>query len=644
MMTRDGNCAGKATTMLEKQLEALLSSATDAMLGFDQEGRITIWNQAASRMFGYSAGQAIGMDLHHLIIPERYHEKAGKCLDTFAKTGEGPLVGKRTECTARHKNGSEFPVELSISAFQHDGCWHATGILRDISTRKKTESLLLRRDKILGAVAAIAEIILRHARLDSCADEVLARLGTAAGVSRAYLFENHMDEKGRQLTSQRYEWVAPGITPQINADELQNFCWIDGGFGRWLELMQQNKPVYGLVREFPESEREMLMAQDILSLAVVPIFTDGHWWGFIGFDDCHDMRHWTKTEIDALIVAANITGSAIKRQKDQEELVESEEKFRALVETVNSAIFIFRGRKNLFINPAAETITGYSLDELLGMDFWEIMHPDFKDLVRERGLARQQGEDVPASYEVKIIRKNGEERWLNFSAARIEYEKKPAILGIAQDITDRKRSQIALQTSHEQVRASLIGTIVAISRAVGARDPYTAGHQQRVSQLSRAIAQEMGLDKERIDGLRMGASIHDIGKIYLPAEILSKPARLTTLEYELVKGHAQVGYDILREISFPWPIADIAHQHHERLDGSGYPQGLKGDEICLEARIVAVADVVEAMSSHRPYRPALGIDAARKEIRSNRGNLYDPDVVDACLNVLMKRDFHFADG
>jgi len=151
----------------------------------------------------------------------------------------------------------------------------------------------------------------------------------------------------------------------------------------------------------------------------------------------------------------------------------------------------------------------------------------------------------------------------------------------------------------------------------------------------------MGLDAGRIDGLRMGASIHDIGKINLPAEILAKPTKLSDPEFALIKGHAQVGYDILKDIAFPWPVADIAWQHHERLDGTGYPQGLKGDEICLEARIVAVADVVEAMSSHRPYRPSLGIDAALQEIETHRGTWFEPAAVDACLKLFREKKFSF---
>ncbi|MDQ6982506.1 MAG: HD domain-containing phosphohydrolase, partial [Mariprofundus sp.] len=204
-----------------------------------------------------------------------------------------------------------------------------------------------------------------------------------------------------------------------------------------------------------------------------------------------------------------------------------------------------------------------------------------------------------------------------------------------QDISERK-------TYEKQLGKSLEGTVYAIAAAVGARDPYTAGHQLRVADLACAIGQELGLDEEKIRGIHMGGAIHDIGKIHLPAEILSKPSRLTDIEYRLIQEHPQVGYDILKDIEFPWPVADIAHQHHERLDGSGYPQGLKGDEICLEARIVAVADVVEAMSSHRPYRAGLGIEAALAEIKRGRSSIYDAAVVDACQRLFAENKFSFA--
>jgi HD-GYP domain-containing protein (c-di-GMP phosphodiesterase class II) len=173
------------------------------------------------------------------------------------------------------------------------------------------------------------------------------------------------------------------------------------------------------------------------------------------------------------------------------------------------------------------------------------------------------------------------------------------------------------------------------------RDPYTSGHQKRVAQLAVAIAGDLGLPKDEIHGIHLAASIHDLGKIRVPAEILSKPGKLTDIEYLLIKAHAQAGYDILKGIEFPWPLANIVLQHHERLDGSGYPQGLKGEKILLGARIIAVADVVEAMASHRPYRAAMGLDLALAEIERGRSTAYDLAVANACLKLFREVTFAF---
>ncbi len=192
-----------------------------------------------------------------------------------------------------------------------------------------------------------------------------------------------------------------------------------------------------------------------------------------------------------------------------------------------------------------------------------------------------------------------------------------------------------------EVRQGLEGTIKAVALTTEMRDPYTAGHQERVARLACAIAREMGISEERVQGLRVVGLLHDVGKVSVPAEILSKPTALTSVEFSLVKGHAQTGYEILKGIVFPWPVAQIVLEHHERLDGSGYPRGLKGEEISLEARILAVADVVEAMASHRPYRPAVGMDAAVAVIRDGRGTLYDAAVADTCVALITKQGFRF---
>ena len=212
------------------------------------------------------------------------------------------------------------------------------------------------------------------------------------------------------------------------------------------------------------------------------------------------------------------------------------------------------------------------------------------------------------------------------------------------EIADRAyRSELEQKVEERtaELQQTLSGVIYALTMIVEYRDPYTAGHQQRVSDLAHAIAKEMGFSRDKIMGIRMAGVLHDIGKIAIPAEILSKPSRLSKTEFDLIKNHSQTGYDILKSIKFPWPLSQIVLQHHERMDGSGYPNGLLGKEILIEARILGIADVVEAMASHRPYRAALGIDKALEEISNNKGKLYDTEAANACLKIFKEKEFEF---
>ena len=212
---------------------------------------------------------------------------------------------------------------------------------------------------------------------------------------------------------------------------------------------------------------------------------------------------------------------------------------------------------------------------------------------------------------------------------------------LEKEIIERKWAEAKLQESYKKLEKTMRNTILAMTRISEGRDPYNAGHQQRVARLSDAIAKEMDLSEAKKEGIHMSAVIHDIGKLYVPAEILTKPGRITEIEFSMIKTHPQFSYDILKTIDFPWPVADIVYQHHERLDGVGYPNGLSGDDILLEARIISVADVVEAMFSHRPYRPGLGIEKALKEISKNKGIHYDAEIVETCLKLFALGKFKF---
>ena len=213
---------------------------------------------------------------------------------------------------------------------------------------------------------------------------------------------------------------------------------------------------------------------------------------------------------------------------------------------------------------------------------------------------------------------------------------------LRREVDHRRQVQQELQESLNYLKKIMGGTVMAIAMTVEKRDPYTSGHQHRVAELARAIGREMGLSMDRIEGLGIASAIHDIGKISLPAEILTKPSQLSSLEMSLIQAHSQAGYDILKSVEFPWPVAQIVLQHHERLNGTGYPQGLAGDDILKEALIVGVADVVETMSSHRPYRPSMGLDKALAEISAKKGILYDPDAVEACITLMEEKHFEFA--
>jgi PAS domain S-box-containing protein/putative nucleotidyltransferase with HDIG domain len=285
-------------------------------------------------------------------------------------------------------------------------------------------------------------------------------------------------------------------------------------------------------------------------------------------------------------------------------------------------------------------MTGYKKEELVGKNFAKAkllsasQLPKAMTLLARNAMGQPTGPD-----EFTLTRKDGSQTIVGIRTFPVRIAGETVVLGIARDITDYKRTQDELKYSYERMQKVLWDTINALTSAVEKRDPYTAGHQHRVAILADAMAEKMRLPSVQKLGLHVAALVHDIGKINVPAGILNKPSGLSDAEFALVKDHVLVGYDILRTIEFPWPVAEIVLQHHERLDGSGYPKGIKGSEMLPEARILAVADVVESMLAHRPYRPARGIESAVKEISKYKKKLYDVKAVNACLKVLKDKNF-----
>jgi PAS domain S-box-containing protein/putative nucleotidyltransferase with HDIG domain len=344
-----------------------------------------------------------------------------------------------------------------------------------------------------------------------------------------------------------------------------------------------------------------------------------------------------------VIGVASLVQDVTERIRTETALRDSEELYRRLVASIPDLIIRTDLAGNIvFANDVAARMNGdKDTSGLVGLNVFNFVAPEdrkkalaaaqrmFDEKIgpQEIGLIFRDGIEIPFEIDGAILR----------DAAGAPY----SIVYLCRNITERKRAETDLREGLEKLRATLKASIDSLSSAIEMRDPYTAGHQERVTRLARAIAREMELAEERVEAIEIAGVIHDIGKLYVPAEILSKPTKLTDLEYALIKMHAQAGFTILSKIDFPWPIARIVHEHHELVNGSGYPQGLSGKDILLEARILCVADVVEAMSSHRPYRPALGIGAALEEVAQKRGILYDREVVDACLRLFREKHFKF---
>ena len=410
-------------------------------------------------------------------------------------------------------------------------------------------------------------------------------------------------------------------------------------FERYLGLSPEQfigKTVYDispadLAEKYDEADRELLNNPGVQTYEASVVYADG---------TLHNVVFNKATFTNAEGKIAGLIGAILditERKKAEEALRDSETRLHTLVQTIPDLIWL-KDKDGVYLscNIMFERFFGAKEAAIIGKTDYDFVDRGLADSFREHdNMAMAAG------------RTTSNEEWITFAddghRAFLDTIKTPmydvrgnliGVLGIGRDITDRM--------SVERIRKALGGTIQAIAVTVEARDPYTAGHQRRVADLALAIATEMNLPIDMIDGIRMAASIHDLGKISIPAEILSKPTKLKKTEFDLIKEHSQSGYDILKDIDFPWPVARIVLEHHERMNGSGYPNGLTSNDILIESRIIAVADVVESMASHRPYRPSLGIEAALDEIERNKGTFYDNTVADACMRLFREKGFQLA--
>ena len=416
-----------------------------------------------------------------------------------------------------------------------------------------------------------------------------------------------------------------------------------------VETFRQQKPclvddIKKVEDSFSNRSLDFARHMDVSSFICVPIVFEQESMGVLMVDNIHSKRPLTESDMSLLMGIAPQVAISITNATFFERTRASEERFRALSENAPDIIYTLNDHGAFtYVNPAWERILGHPKEEVIGQYFVKfVKEEDSRIFISTFKRIRDKKQWAIDLYGA-ILHKDGTERLFNMSGApNLDADGKViGAVGTFKDVTDLKRSEAELQISYNKLQTAMSSTIDAISIIVESRDPYTAGHQRRVASLAIAIAEEIKLSEDQIDKIRMGGLIHDIGKIYIPAEILTKPGRLSKIEFDMMKSHPEVGYKILQQVDFIPPIAQMVHQHHERMDGSGYPLGISGDNILLESRIIAVADSVEAMASHRPYRPALGIEKALEMILNEKGKSYDSQIVDACVTLFKNRDFQF---
>ncbi len=399
--------------------------------------------------------------------------------------------------------------------------------------------------------------------------------------------------------------------------------------------------------------REAALKQGYVSVIALPLISKDELFGAIVIDSS-EYDAFDEHELMLLVEMAGDLAFGIRTLRSRDKHLRAEQ---ALRETEARYEELYEKAPNGYVSVSAEDgsllqfnqslcdMLGYERTAMKGKKVFDLYADSADGVLRAKAFFKRLGEgESIRNAELKMRHADGHTVWVSVSVEPVKdaqgkvRESRSSIT----DITARKQAEAEQQRFAEQLQTSLIQTIRAIALTIEKRDPYTAGHQERVAELAMKIGECMGLDEKRLEGLHLGALIHDIGKISVPAEILNRPGTLETALFAIIKSHPSVGYDIIKGIDFPWPLAEMVLHHHERMDGSGYPDGLKGDEISLESRILIVADVVEAMASHRPYRPALGMDMALAEIEQGKGTLYDPDVVECCIGLFREKETPWA--
>ncbi|MFH1228236.1 MAG: PAS domain S-box protein [Planctomycetota bacterium] len=566
----------------EEKYRTIIENANDIIWTLDINGNFTFANRQAEITTGHNLESWIGKSFTPLVHPND--------VTIVNETAEKVLAGESQQLTIRlyNRNGVLITAAINAAPIYKKGV--VAGMVcfgRDITARKMMEDALHQSEKRYRILAETAQDIIFIVDYNGVVQYVNTCAANVLRKNQAELIGKNIGDLFPVETGSRFK---------TNIQKVFDS-------GQPLYIRDQTK--------YPTGEVWL-----------------GSWLAPI--------KNASKNVTSVMGISRDVT----KQKQVEDALYESESKYRNLVENIQDGIFVIQDTKTQFVNDAFVKMFGYPVEEIIGSDFRKFIAPEDVATVEERYFKRQSGEKIPKEYDFRIIHKDGKTKVpVNLTVGIITYKNRVATMGTLKDITAHKLAEAALKQSLNQTQKTLKGIVNTLSFIAEKRDPYTAGHQFNTARLAEAIAKEMNLPEEKIECIRIAAILHDIGKISVPAEILSKPGKLTETELDIIKIHPQSGFEILQNIEFPWPIAQVIHQHHERLNGSGYPLGISGKDILIESKILGVADVVESMALERPYRAVKGLNAALDEITNNKGLLYDSEAVDACVRLFKEKGF-----
>jgi len=619
----------------ELKYRALFETSNDANLLF-ADGLWVDCNASAARIFGCTREQIIGAHPSRFSPPTQpdgrsSEEEAVKLINLAYTTG--PQFFEWEHCRA---DGTTFAAEVSLNRLDLGGKPYMQAIVRDVSERKRAEESNALNSQRIQTLLQLNQM--QDATLQEITDYVLEEAVRLTQSTIGYLAFLNEDESVLTMHS----WSKSAMAQCAIQDKP--IIYPVATTGLWGEAVRQRRPVYTndyaaanpLKKGYPQGHVAVKRHMN------VPVFEGSRIVIVAGVGNKNGK--YDESDASQLTLIMESMWRMLERMRTEDKLKRSEEQYREAQAMGHTGHWQFDPvSQEFFGSPEAMRIYGFPGITTVKFD-------DIANCVSKAEVERvvqalfgliQDGKEFNEEFEI-CPRNSSEIRVLNSVAQmqKDEHGNPRLVSGILQDITERKKADEVLRKTIERLGKAVGTTINVLVSAIEMRDPYTAGHQLRVADIARSIATEMGLPQDKIDGIRMAGSIHDIGKLSIPAEILSKPTKLTEIELSLIKEHSRKGYEMLKDVESSWPLAEIVYQHHERMDGSGYPRKLKGDDILMEARILIVADVVEAMASHRPYRPGLGIDEALEEIEKNRGTHYDNTVADACLRLFREKGYH----